>query len=50
MLDKLREKVAIGQRYKGVKGKGIGVGNCTKGFEKKVLKKMCRGVPLRLEI
>jgi uncharacterized protein (DUF362 family) len=34
MLDKLREKVAIGQGYKGVKGKGIGVGNCTKGFEK----------------
>ena len=34
MLDKLREKVAIGQGYKRVKGKGIGVGNCTKGFEK----------------
>ena len=36
MLDKLREKVAIGQGYKKVRGKGIGVGSCTKGFEKNV--------------
>jgi uncharacterized protein (DUF362 family) len=34
LLDELKEKVAIGQGYKGVKGKGIGVGNCTKCFEK----------------
>ncbi|HAF17809.1 MAG TPA: hypothetical protein DCG84_05685 [Peptococcaceae bacterium] len=36
MLDKLREKVAIGQGYKKVEGKGLGVGNCTKDFEKNV--------------
>jgi len=36
LLDKLKEKVAIGQGYKKVKGKGIGVGNCTKGFERNV--------------
>ena len=36
MLDELREKVAIGQGYKKVEGKGLGVGNCTKDFEKNV--------------
>lgn len=37
VLSKLREKVYIGQGYKGIKNKGIGVGICTKGFEKNVL-------------
>lgn len=36
MLDILRERVSIGQGYKKVRGKGIGVGSCTKGFEKNV--------------
>ena len=36
ILNKLKGKVSIGQGYKKVKGKGIGVGNCTKGFEKNV--------------
>lgn len=37
LLDKIDEKIHIGQGYKGVKGKGFGVGACTAGFSKNVL-------------
>lgn len=33
-IDNIDEKIHIGQGYKDKKGKGIGVGTCTKGFEK----------------
>lgn len=33
-LYRLREKIHIGQGYKGKKSKGLGVGICTKGFDK----------------
>jgi uncharacterized protein (DUF362 family) len=36
LLRKLKGEVFIGQGYKEVKGKGIGIGTCTKGFEKNV--------------
>ncbi|NMB39185.1 MAG: DUF362 domain-containing protein [Firmicutes bacterium] len=36
-LSSLQEKVHIGQGYKGIKSKGIGVGACTRGFECNVL-------------
>lgn len=32
-LEKIDEKIHIGQGYKGKKGEGIGIGICTKGFE-----------------
>ncbi len=36
ILNKVRGKVFIGQGYKRIESKGIGVGTCTKGFEKNV--------------
>lgn len=33
-LHKINEKIYIGQGFKDIKGQGIGVGICTKGFEK----------------
>lgn len=33
----INERIHIGQGFKGVKGKGIGIGICTKGFEKNLL-------------
>lgn len=36
VLRKLKTKVFIGQGYKGEKGEGIGVGNCTRGFTQNV--------------
>ena len=35
-LDNINERICIGQGFKYKKGKGIGVGNCTTGFEKSV--------------
>lgn len=37
LLRVIEGKVYIGQGYKGIKGKGLGVGNCTLGFDKNVL-------------
>lgn len=36
LLDKITEKIHIGQGYKGVKRRGFGVGACTTGFSKSV--------------
>lgn len=36
ILGELKGKVFIGQGYKGIESEGIGVGSCTKGFEKNV--------------
>ncbi|QZY54957.1 DUF362 domain-containing protein [Crassaminicella profunda] len=33
-LNKIKEKIYIGQGFKGKEGKGIGIGMCTKGFSK----------------
>lgn len=36
-LCQINEKIHIGQGFKDIKGKGIGIGVCTKGFEKSLL-------------
>lgn len=36
LLSGIKDKIHIGQGYRGTKAKGFGVGHCTKGFEKNV--------------